>query len=140
MPDKEVVVRSEEQIAEIEAVNKAYRIDWRYPNHQEHIRALCQIVRALRDLVYVPKILPDDDEVTYQEQAERLLREKVDLQSRLKQVERERDRLLRGDFTAEEFQNLCHNTDIQAGFDAFANGCEAYQEKMFGRCRKGTAI
>lgn len=51
------------------------------------------------------------------------------------------ERLKRGDFTEEEFQNLCHNTDIQAGFDVFAKGCEAYQQKMFGRCRtKGKVL
>lgn len=53
----------------------------------------------------------------------------------------ENERLKRGDFTADEFQNLCHSTDIQAGFDAFADGCEAYQQKMFGRCRtKGKVL
>lgn len=51
------------------------------------------------------------------------------------------ERLRRGEFTPEEFQNLCHNTDTQAGFDAFADGCEAYQRKMFGRCRaKGKVL
>jgi hypothetical protein len=51
------------------------------------------------------------------------------------------ERLRGGDFTPQEFQNLCHNTDIQAGFEAFADGCEAYQQKMFGRCRtKGKVL
>lgn len=57
----------------------------------------------------------------------------------LRRLVEEVKRLRRGEFTPEEFQNLCHNTDIQAGFDAFADGCEAYQRKMFGQCRKGTA-
>lgn len=67
-----------------------------------------------------------------------LQRERREALDRLAQVEQERERLLRGEFTTEEFQNLCHNTDVQAGFDAFADGCEAYQQKLFGRCRKGT--
>lgn len=51
------------------------------------------------------------------------------------------ERLRRGDFTSDEFQNLCHNTKIQDGFEAFADGCEAYQQKMFGRCRtKGKVL
>lgn len=56
----------------------------------------------------------------------------------LRRLVEEVKRLKRGEFTPEEFQNLCHNADVQAGFDAFADGCEAYQEKLFGRCRKGT--
>lgn len=41
------------------------------------------------------------------------------------------DRLKRGDFTEEEFQNLCHNFshDDAARFKA---GCEKYQRKLFG--------
>lgn len=59
----------------------------------------------------------------------------------LRALANEVERLRRGDFTAEEFQNLCHNTDVQAGFDAFADGCEAYQQKLFGRCRtKGKVL
>jgi hypothetical protein len=41
------------------------------------------------------------------------------------------ERLLRGDFTEEEFQNLCHK---HTGEDAarFRQGCEEYQRKLFG--------
>ena len=41
------------------------------------------------------------------------------------------DRLKRGDFTEEEFQNLCHNFSED---DAcrFRQECEAYQTKLFG--------
>lgn len=56
----------------------------------------------------------------------------------LESLANEAERLRRGEFTSEEFQNLCHNTDVQAGFNAFADGCEAYQQKLFGRCRKGS--
>jgi hypothetical protein len=43
----------------------------------------------------------------------------------------ELNRLRRGDFTEEEFQNLCHNSSAD---DAcrFRAGCEAYQRKLFG--------
>lgn len=41
-------------------------------------------------------------------------------------------RLKRGDFTAEEFQNLCHNLPEDCTSEAFCNGCEEYQKKLFG--------
>ena len=46
----------------------------------------------------------------------------------------ENDRLKRGDFTEEEFQNLCHNFSED---DAcrFRKGCEQYQEKLFGKTK-----
>lgn len=53
------------------------------------LRILCQTVRVLRELAYVPKILSDDEEITYRDRAEQLLRYKVDLQSRLAQVGQE---------------------------------------------------
>lgn len=40
-------------------------------------------------------------------------------------------RLKRGDFTEEEFQNLCHNCD-ENDAARFKKGCEAYQRKLFG--------
>lgn len=43
----------------------------------------------------------------------------------------EMERLLRGDFTEEEFQNLCHNFDGD-DIDRFCHGCEVYQRKLFG--------
>jgi hypothetical protein len=41
------------------------------------------------------------------------------------------DRLKRGDFTPEEFQNLCHDLN-DADRDHFCDGCEQYQIKLFG--------
>lgn len=49
----------------------------------------------------------------------------------IEELKRENARLKRGDFTPEEFQNLCHNfseTDKQCFFD----GCADYQRKLFG--------
>jgi hypothetical protein len=45
------------------------------------------------------------------------------------------ERLKRGDFTEEEFQNLCHNLseDDEA---RFKQGCLDYQKKLFG-CKRG---
>lgn len=45
--------------------------------------------------------------------------------------QREVERLRDGKFTAEEFQNLCHNLN---GDDktAFLDGCAKYQEQLFG--------
>lgn len=46
----------------------------------------------------------------------------------------ENERLKRGDFTEEEFQNLCHNFKSEDR-TRFVAGCTAYQEKLFG-CRE----
>lgn len=43
----------------------------------------------------------------------------------------DRDRLLRGDFTELEFQNLCHNRGPE-NQQAFFDGCAAYQTQLFG--------
>ncbi len=40
-------------------------------------------------------------------------------------------RLKRGDFTEEEFQNLCHNFS-EEDKDKFRQGCVDYQKKLFG--------
>jgi hypothetical protein len=44
-------------------------------------------------------------------------------------------RLTRGDFTPEEFQNLCHHRDEKPGCtpEDFSRGCVEYQKKLFGR-------
>jgi pimeloyl-ACP methyl ester carboxylesterase len=44
---------------------------------------------------------------------------------------RENQRLLRGEFTEEEFQNLCHNLPEDCP-EKFAEGCLAYNRKLFG--------
>ena len=44
------------------------------------------------------------------------------------------DRLKEGKFTDEEFQNLCHNCDVQEGCDRFVlRGCEEHILRVFGR-------
>jgi hypothetical protein len=45
----------------------------------------------------------------------------------------EMDRLLRGDFTAEEIHGFCHKLPETVSAEAFAGGCAAYQEKLYGR-------
>lgn len=44
-------------------------------------------------------------------------------------------RLKRGEFTPEEFQNLCHHRDESPGCTRadFEIGCREYQEKLFGK-------
>lgn len=46
----------------------------------------------------------------------------------------ENQRLKRGDFTPEEFQNLCHHRDEKPGCTQtnFEIGCTKYQRKLFG--------
>lgn len=48
-------------------------------------------------------------------------------------MQAEIERLKRGDFTAAEFQNLCHNLPEHCTRAVFKAGCEAYQEKLFGK-------
>jgi hypothetical protein len=57
------------------------------------------------------------------------------------QLEQEIARLKRGEFTPEEFQNLCHESVSNPanynniGMDKFCDGCDEYQRKLFGTCR-----
>lgn len=48
-------------------------------------------------------------------------------------------RLKRGEFTMEEFQNLCHNRHEKPGCTAkeFFDGCAAFQKSMFGHSERG---
>jgi hypothetical protein len=62
---------------------------------------------------------------------------RTDLPRVIQELRRERadnDRLRRGEFTAEEFQNLCHSIETKPGvsFEEFCDGCHAYQKKLFG--------
>jgi hypothetical protein len=43
------------------------------------------------------------------------------------------DRLRTGNFTAEEFQSICHNLPEDCTAEAFCKGCEDYQTNLFGR-------
>lgn len=56
----------------------------------------------------------------------------------------EYERLRRGDFTDEEllviaanprFQDLCHNLPPEVGLCKYADGCDEYQRKLFGKSR-----
>jgi hypothetical protein len=46
-------------------------------------------------------------------------------------LKNEIERLKSGNFTEEEFQNLCHNLTTDDA-ERFCNGCEEYQKKLFG--------
>lgn len=48
---------------------------------------------------------------------------------------KEIERLKRGDFTPEEFQNLCHNLPEHCTHEVFDAGCRQYQSKLFGKER-----
>lgn len=57
----------------------------------------------------------------------------------LTRAREEIERLKRGDFTPEEFQNLCHNLHKKTALakvgnlpQVFCDGCEDYQKKLFG--------
>ena len=45
-------------------------------------------------------------------------------------------RLKKGDFTAIEFQNLCHSLGDDCKQADFESGCAAYQKKLFGSCER----
>ena len=47
-------------------------------------------------------------------------------------AKREIERLLRGDFSPDEFQNLCHNITCEDRI-SFEKGCREYQDKLFGK-------
>lgn len=56
-------------------------------------------------------------------------------QNRIAELEAEVLRLKEGNFTPEEFQNLCHNlcsSASEASKQAFFRGCSEYQKKLFG--------
>lgn len=57
---------------------------------------------------------------------------------RIKELDKELVRLKRGDFTPEEFQNLCHNRHEKEGCTAkdFFDGCAAYQKSLFGKSER----
>lgn len=57
-------------------------------------------------------------------------------------AESELIRLKRGDFTNEEFQNLCHNRHEKEGCTAkdFFDGCAAYQKNLFGRSERDQLV
>ncbi len=42
-------------------------------------------------------------------------------------------RLKEGNFTPEEFHNLCHNRKPPVTREEFAEGCRWYQEQLFGK-------
>ena len=57
------------------------------------------------------------------------LKQAKELQKEVEALKAEVDRLKRGDFTPEEFQNLCHNKD-EKNECAFKNGCIEYWTKL----------
>jgi hypothetical protein len=61
------------------------------------------------------------------------------LVNRILDLEKEVERLKEGNFTQEEFQNLCHNKQVQDGYECFVEGCNEYQKKLFGRCQNDQA-
>jgi regulator of replication initiation timing len=69
------------------------------------------------------------------EQVDRLNRSLDKEAERAVKLEAEVARLKRGEFTPEEFQNLCHHRDETPGCTraAFEDGCRVYQEKLFGK-------
>ena len=67
------------------------------------------------------------ESITYFQENERKLK------AQLAEVEQERERLLRGEFTDQELQGFCHNLDVEDR-QAFFDGCTKYQERLFGTC------
>lgn len=55
-----------------------------------------------------------------------------ELEEQLEKANTEIARLKRGEFTEEEFQNLCHNLN-ENDYCRFKKGCEEYQEMLFGK-------
>jgi hypothetical protein len=80
---------------------------------QDHLGS-STLWKLKRHLAFVPDYLKD----AYENQLMQLAANEI-------------ERLLRGDFTESEFQNLCHNfsEDDEA---RFKKGCLEYQKKLFG--------
>lgn len=58
--------------------------------------------------------------------------ERDDLRRSLEEAEITLARWREGDFTPEEFQNLCHNMEGKVDPQAHCDGCEQYHIKLFG--------
>lgn len=65
----------------------------------------------------------------WQEDTKKLRESMADSDELLEVKNKEIARLRRGDFTEEEFQNLCHKFQ-DAERERFCNGCEAYQFRL----------
>jgi hypothetical protein len=50
-------------------------------------------------------------------------------------LEKDNERLLRGEFTDDELQGFCHHFD-ERDRQSFCDGCTAYQRKLFGLSRE----
>lgn len=58
-------------------------------------------------------------------------RQALELLAENEQLAAEVERLKSGNFTEDEFQNLCHNEPVQSGKERFKAGCVAYCAKLF---------
>ena len=54
------------------------------------------------------------------------------LMERVRDLRRENDRLLAGDFTKEEIHNFCHKLPETVSRCEFEKGCREYQDKLYG--------
>lgn len=63
---------------------------------------------------------------------EKLKSKIVELEEENIELKKEIVRLKEGNFTSEEFQNLCHNLPKECGREIFTEGCKQYQLKLFG--------
>ena len=61
-----------------------------------------------------------------------LVRENYVLMEEVNRLKLDNERLKAGNFTEEEFQNLCHTVSVQEGRCRFEQGCTQYQAKLFG--------
>ena len=52
---------------------------------------------------------------------------------KIEELNKEIERLKSGNFTDKEFQDLCHTQQVQDGYTSFVNGCNEYQNKLFGK-------
>ena len=51
----------------------------------------------------------------------------------VEQLRAELDRLKSGEFTKEEVHNFCHNLESTVSAQEFCNGCERYQQELYGK-------
>lgn len=88
-------------------------------------------LKRLQDTVVMPLCVYEEEDIR---SAESLFDLIPSIIAELAAKQAEVERLKRGDFTPEEFQNLCHHKDEKPGCTPaeFNQGCEEYQRKLFG--------
>lgn len=123
----------------------------RSPTQEDYQRAIADLAAARRQLAELEKTVEteranqrrrfskiqyDRDEARAEirrlaEENSLTLQEYLETGRKWREARAECDRLKNGDFTRDEFQNLCHNLPDDCTPESFCDGCELYHHKLF---------